>query len=125
MPKCPDCKTSFVRVHRTAVDKIFYADVYRCRMCGRRLRRLHPFLSVRLGFLSTLHTRCIHCGSLDVRRAAGRDRGESLSRNVLSRLQHLTGAPLNWCGTCRLQYYDWRHPYVRQGIAAPQGRHAS
>jgi len=107
MPKCRFCGLSVVRVHRRAVEKILYAEAFRCRGCGRRSHRLHRKLAIPLWFFSP-HTRCGCCGTADVRRLSKRDRVESVSRSFVSRIQQLTGAPLNWCAACRLQFYDWR-----------------
>lgn len=108
MPTCPACGVDLVRVHRRAAEKLLFASVFRCRVCRRRVRRLHPAVRVPLQVLFSRHTRCIRCGSLDVERSPKRDPVEGLSASPVSFLMRLTGAPLNWCRACRLQYYDWR-----------------
>jgi uncharacterized protein with PIN domain len=107
MTNCHACGLTLFRVHRRAAERILFAAAYRCRGCGRRTRRLHRHLAIRFGYFS-LHTRCSHCGTADVHRVSKLDRAEPVSRRIASRLQRLTAAPLNWCGACRLQYYDWR-----------------
>ena len=64
------------------------------------------------GYLFSPYTHCVRCGTISVTRAAKRDRIDSVSRNILSRIQHLLGAPLNKCAACRLQYYDWRRAWT-------------
>jgi hypothetical protein len=99
-----------MRGHRRAVQKLLYADVLRCMKCGYRLNRLHQVLHLNLAFLFSRDTRCIKCGTTNVRRMTKRDRIDTVSRNLASQLLHLSGAPLNKCVACRLQYYDWRPP---------------
>jgi hypothetical protein len=101
-----------VRVHRRGLEKLVAAEAFACKACGRRTRRLHPRLVQRIGFICSTQTRCIRCGSIDVRRRTKLDRLESVSRSPASRLQQWTGAPVNWCAGCRLQYFDWRPPRV-------------
>jgi hypothetical protein len=43
-----------------------------------------------------------------VRRQRKHDRIDTVSNHPLSRLMQITGAPLNRCFACRVQYYDWR-----------------
>ena len=114
MPLCSSCGgTNLVRVHRTALERVIYADAFQCRSCDRRMRRLHRKVAVRYGFLLSSTTRCIRCGTTEIRRASRRDRVDSLSGHVFSRLMRVSGAPLNSCDDCPLQYYDWRRPVAR------------
>ena len=108
MPQCATCATPLVRVHRTALERVLYADAYECRPCGRRTRRLHPGISVRYNFFMSTHARCVNCGTAKVQRVAKRDYLDGLTGHPVSQLQRLTFAPLNRCATCRLQFYDWR-----------------
>jgi len=87
-----------------------YSDVFRCSNCGHRLNRLHPKLSAMLTFVFSPYTHCIRCGAASVHRLTKRDRIDSVSRNPISVLLRLTGAPLIKCPACRLQYSDWRRP---------------
>ena len=104
-----------MREHRKAFQKVIYAELFRCSRCRTRVRRVYPFLRLNYEFLFSRHTRCVRCGTPAVHRMAKRDRVDSLSKNPLSQIQRLTGAPVNKCPACRLQYYDWRapHPQVR------------
>lgn len=45
-----------------------------------------------------------------IHRVAKRDRVDDLSQHPLSWLLGVSGAPLNKCPACRLQYYDWHPP---------------
>jgi hypothetical protein len=110
MPLCPACGADLVRIHRTRFEKLVYADKFRCRTCGRRTRRVYRGVARPYRFVFSKHTRCVNCGNEDVRRSSRRDRSESVSTNLLSRLLGLTRAPLNACGVCRTQYHDWRRP---------------
>jgi len=91
--------------------------MFRCTKCGHALKRLHPIVDANLSFVFSRYTRCIRCGTPRVQRLKKRDRIDSMSKNLTSQLLRLTGAPLNKCPACRLQYYDWRPPQpgVRQG----------
>lgn len=41
---CPDCGSNAVRVRRGAIERLFYAEVFRCRNCNKRVRLLRPGL---------------------------------------------------------------------------------
>jgi hypothetical protein len=113
MPQCQECGGEMVRVHRAAPERVLYASAFKCRTCGRRLRRMRQAVARPYGFVFSAHTRCVRCGNEDVRRSSRRDRAESVSTSVFSRLLGLTGAPLNACGACRTQYHDWRRPMAK------------
>jgi uncharacterized protein with PIN domain len=110
MADCPNCGKHLTRTHRTAVQKLFYADVLRCTKCGNRLKRRHPFLNTSRAFFFSRRSHCIRCGTPNVDRLKKRDRIDSVSRHPASMLLALTGAPFNRCTSCRLQYHDWRRP---------------
>ena len=97
-----------MRVHRSALERLFFADVFRCRTCGRRTRRLYARAAVTLRYVFSLNTHCPRCGTASVLRRNRRDRIETMSPGILSRLARLTGAPVRFCNACRLQYHDWR-----------------
>jgi hypothetical protein len=65
---------------------------------------------VNAAFLFSRYSHCIQCGSARVHRLTKRDRVDSMSHHPFSVLQHITGAPVNKCIACRLQYHDWRRP---------------
>jgi uncharacterized protein with PIN domain len=115
MPHCDACGAHLSRVHRTAIEKLVFADVFRCGRCGRRVRRGHRWARVNLSFYFSTRTRCVRCGSVDVRRAHKLDHVDSVSKHPLSLLQRLLLAPVTRCFACRLQYFDWRplHPMVK------------
>ena len=96
------------RLHRTIVQKVLYSQLLHCRSCGRRVGELRPMVNAKWSFLVSRYTRCIRCGSANVHRVKRRDRIDSVSTNPLSQALRLTGAPLNKCPACRLQYYDCR-----------------
>ena len=108
MPQCATCHTPLVRVHRSLLERLLYAEAFECRPCRRRIRRLHAGISIRYNFVVSTHARCTNCGTAKVQRVAKRDLLDGLSTNVASQLQRLTFAPLNRCAACRLQFYDWR-----------------
>ena len=98
------------RTHRTAVQKLLFADILRCAKCAHRVNRLHPILRLNPSFFLSRYSRCIRCGTEYVQRLKKRDRIDSVSRHPASLLMALTGAPFNRCLICRLQYHDWRRP---------------
>jgi hypothetical protein len=102
-----------MRTHRTPLERLIYSDVFRCRKCDLRTKRVHRALRVNSTFFFSRHTHCIRCGTPNVQRIHKRDRVDTFSRHPASRLLHLTGAPINKCAACRLQYYDWRPPLPR------------
>ena len=124
MRQCPSCGGHLTRKHRASVEKVLYSDVFRCSTCGHCLKRLHPGLNSNLSFVFSLHTHCISCATDNVHRMERRDRIDSMSMHPLSWLFRLTGAPLNKCPSCRLQYYDWR-PVHTEPAAADSGKPAS
>jgi predicted RNA-binding Zn-ribbon protein involved in translation (DUF1610 family) len=121
MRQCPSCGGHLTRKHRASVEKVLYSDVFRCPNCDYRLKRLHPSLDSNLSFVFSRHTHCVNCGSDNVHRLQKRDRIDSMSKHPLSLLFRLTGAPLNKCPSCRLQYYDWR-PVHTEPAAAGSGK---
>ncbi len=108
MAHCPSCGRHLMRTHRRPLEKLIYSDTFRCPKCDRRVRRLHQPVDATLTFFFSRYTHCIRCGAPGVYRMAKRDRVDSVSKKLASQLFHLTGAPLNKCPACRLQYYDWR-----------------
>jgi uncharacterized protein with PIN domain len=108
MPNCPRCGHHLARTHRTAVEKLLYADVYGCASCGYVARHLHRALDRNFEFYCSRFTHCIRCGSKRIERLSKRDVIDSMSHHLVSLLFRLTGAPLKKCPACRLQYYDWR-----------------
>jgi hypothetical protein len=75
---------------------------------------MHAPVEARLTFLFSRRTHCIRCGTADVHRLSKRDRIDSVSNSLASWLMRLSGAPLNKCPSCRLQYYDWRRPEQKE-----------
>ena len=108
MPHCPTCGRHLMRTHRSPVQKLVYTDLFRCTNCGYRVSWLRPIWRPRFRFIFSRYTHCIECGTDVVHRLTKRDRVDSVSRSFMSRILHLSGAPLNRCVACRLQYYDWR-----------------
>ena len=86
-----------MRTHRTAVQKLLYANVSRCTKCGNHTKRLHPILDANVSFFFSRYSHCIRCGTPDVYRLTKQDRIDSVSRHPASLLLALTGAPFNSC----------------------------
>ena len=99
-----------MRVRRRGLDRLIYSDALRCSNCGYQLKRVYPLWRSKVQFIFSRYTHCIRCGTAHVQRISKRDRVDSVSKDVLSRIQQVIGAPLNKCVACRLQYYDWRPP---------------
>ena len=113
MPACPKCGKHLSRQHRTALQKLIYSEVLHCSRCARSIKHPYSVFNTFTGrFLFSRYSRCVRCGTVYVQRSAKRDRIDSLSGSLYSRIQHLLGAPLNKCVACRLQYYDWRRPWT-------------
>jgi len=108
MAQCPNCERHLSRFHRSRLQKLIYAEILRCGKCGFVSRRLHLFLRVAVMSHVSAYTRCVRCGTPHVVRAKKRDRMESLSNGLWSRVHQILGAPIYRCIGCRLQYYDWR-----------------
>lgn len=110
-----------LRVHRRFYERLLYSDMYVCAACERRAGSFHRVLYANSRFLFSRYSRCARCGSEDVQRLAKRDKVDSFSRSPLAWVQFLVGAPVNRCGPCRLQYFDWRKPRPSAGPSAPAG----
>jgi len=108
--QCPDCATHMMRTHRTLAQKLLYTDAFRCTKCGRRAYRRRLTRGPLFTFAFSSRSHCIRCGTPNVHRMKKRDRIDSMSRHPVSLMLALTGAPLNRCLSCRLQYRDWRRP---------------
>jgi len=106
--QCPRCTRALGRTHRSALEKLLFSDAWHCATCHVRVRRLYPRLEVRLRFYFSRHTCCIRCGNTRIQRLSCRDRLDAMTLSVTSQFLRLTGAPLNKCNLCRLQYHDWR-----------------
>jgi hypothetical protein len=110
---CPRCGRHLSRAHRTRLEKFVYSDMYRCLRCEYRIGQPYRLLRSNVTFITSRHTRCIRCGTIDVHRSHKRDRIDPVSNNPLSWLMRLFGAPVVRCTRCRLQYYDFRRPEDR------------
>jgi hypothetical protein len=99
-----------LRVHRTMLEKFVRSDMYECAGCRRRVGTYHRSLYAYSRFLFSRYSRCIRCGSEAVQRLKKRDKVDGFSQNPLALVQALTGAPINRCSPCRLQFFDWRKP---------------
>jgi hypothetical protein len=108
MPQCAHCGKHLVRAHRTPFQRLVFEDVFQCTKCGYRLERWRPIARVQVTFIFSRYSHCVQCGTSKVHRLTKRDRVDSISTNVLSLLFGFSGAPLNKCTACRLQYRDWR-----------------
>jgi hypothetical protein len=111
MPRCVECGRRLTRTRRTLQQKAFFADVFRCERCGYRLNRWRSPKGVTFTFIFSRYSHCLQCGTPNVHRMTKRDRVDSVSRHMLSILLGLSGAPLNKCTACRLQYHDWRRAW--------------
>jgi hypothetical protein len=107
---CPRCQKRLRRVHRWAVEKIFYSDMYVCFGCKERVGTSHRTLYAHWRFLFSRSSHCIRCGSDAVQRLAKRDKVDGCSTHPLAWIQILIGAPIHRCLPCRLQFCDWRKP---------------
>ena len=116
---CPECGSETEQVHRSAAQRVLYLRLYQCRMCLTYVARprswVGPFVGPSVIFILSRHTLCIRCGNTEVRRMSHRDYVDSMSKHPFAVLMRLTGAPLNRCQSCRLQYHDWRS--IRAGRA--------
>lgn len=110
MQICPHCRKPLLRVHRRFHERILYSDMYVCKGCARRVGYLYRPLYANFGFVFSLHSRCVQCGSAAVQRLKKRDKVDSFATNPLAWVQLPLGAPVNRCGACRVQFFDWRKP---------------
>jgi len=110
MHPCPVCKKRLVRVHRTALEKLWYSDMYSCSECEKRSGAFHRGLYATVRFIFSRYSHCIRCGSDAVQRLAKRDKVDGFSNHPLAWAQVILGAPVNRCSPCRLQFFDWRKP---------------
>jgi hypothetical protein len=100
---CHLCGGALHRIKRTRWNRLVFAAVYRCRECGGKTGVPRPYVN-----LLSPWTRCPHCGNASPKNLSARDGVDKMYLNPLSRIQRFLGAPLRWCGFCRLQYYDFR-----------------
>jgi hypothetical protein len=103
MPNCFKCGGKTHRIHRTFLERLRYAAVYRCRDCGEKRLEDQWYL-----FLLGRVSRCPHCGTHRLRKLRRIDKIDRMYPNPLSLLQKYFGANLHWCQYCRLQFYDFR-----------------
>lgn len=120
MTLCPQCGSRMARVHRALLQKLVYADRFRCPRCKARSVRFQPFLADLVStfrFIFSERSRCPRCEGYEVYRLNRRDRIDSFSANPVALFQFLLGAPVNKCSACRLHFYDWREPRKKSGTA--------
>jgi len=110
MPQCPRCDHHLAREHRSGVQRLLYRELFECKHCHFRMARPHAGISGTVGFLFARHSQCLKCGNARVQRLTKKDRIDTVSKHPLSVLLGLTGAPINRCPLCRIQYRDWRKP---------------
>jgi hypothetical protein len=113
-PMCR-CGGHLIKIHRSAIQKLFYSELYRCSVCGQTSAILPRWLLANFYVVFSLHSRCVRCGGHDVYRLDKHDRIDSLSKHPLSVLQGLLLAPLLKCPHCRLQFHDFRKPLPASG----------
>ena len=109
MPTCLKCGGHAEKVHRTALEKLFFSDSYRCQQCKRRTHRFFgAWLVSTYWFISSRYSVCVKCGTQNVEKVEKRDPLQDISKHPLSLIQMLFFAPRKSCSYCRLQYYDLR-----------------
>ena len=101
MTLCPQCDGELRRRRRSLLERLWSDVALTCAHCGYD----HAFKTV--SFFS-LSARCPECHGFDLRRRRSRDRIDRMNHNPLRFLQHLFGAPLYHCESCRLQFFDLR-----------------
>ena len=105
---CYKCGGVLERVHRNVVERLFVAEAYRCLECCDKAYAFYRWWFSPYRFIFSRRTLCPRCGTFRVYRIQQRDPLDSTSRNLLSLIQLVLGAPRNRCPNCRMQYADFR-----------------
>jgi hypothetical protein len=84
------------------LEKFRFSAVYCCKDCT-----LVMPVSRWSGWISKF-ARCPRCGQFELQKLSRQDPIEGMVRGPFRLLQRLLGAPLLYCGFCRLQFYDLR-----------------
>ena len=102
---CDNCGKQMLRSHRTMIQRLVYAKLYKCTRCQTAAGYPRAWT---LHFSLVPH--CPRCGTerLSVRREL--DKIDSLRRTPIGLVYRLLGARLYHCHSCRLQFYDLRKP---------------
>jgi LSD1 subclass zinc finger protein len=96
------------KVHRRLSERLVYASAHECRDCAARIRRFRLLISC-IRFVFTARTACPSCG-VDWVSPASKPPVQfaDVSRDPLSFIQQLRGAPRFKCSLCTTHYYDAR-----------------
>jgi DNA-directed RNA polymerase subunit RPC12/RpoP len=99
---CQRCGGALRRSRRSLVERLFYAEAYRCEGCGERTR------TALFDLKHARYVKCPRCHSVDLTVLKRRDGIDRMQTGVLNLLQKLGGGKLYHCWFCRLQFYDTR-----------------
>lgn len=102
---CTKCGGALRRSHRKLVERLLFAEAFRCQQCKSRTR-------IRSWELKYAHyVKCPRCHSVDLTCLKRRDSIDRMQPGFLNFLNKLAGGKLYHCWFCRLQFYDLRQRY--------------
>ena len=102
--QCWQCGQECGKIRRSAWQRLWYAAVFECPDCRARTAVYrYPAL-----VFVPLHRCCPNCGETEVTRRRKGDGIEKLHLNPIGLAQALVFAPLWYCYTCRLHFFDLR-----------------
>jgi hypothetical protein len=90
------------RSHRRGLEKLIFAQAFRCPTCNRRERRSY----IDAGFDE--FASCPRCGNAVPDKRSKRDKVDSMLHSPIRMIHWALGGKIYHCVFCRLQFYDVR-----------------
>jgi uncharacterized paraquat-inducible protein A len=90
------------RSHRRGIERLIFAQAFRCSSCNARQRRTYFDASF------DEFANCPRCGNSAPDRRSRRDKVDSMLHSPIRMIHWALGGTLYHCVFCRLQFYDVR-----------------
>lgn len=100
--QCQKCGAVMTRSHRRGIERLIFAQAFRCSTCNARTRRSY----FNAGFDEFAN--CPRCGNSAPDRRSRRDKVDSMLHSPIRMIHWALGGTLYHCVFCRLQFYDVR-----------------
>jgi DNA-directed RNA polymerase subunit RPC12/RpoP len=100
--QCLKCGALMSRSHRRGIERLIFAQAFRCPNCNTRTRRSY----IDAGFDEFAN--CPRCGNGAPDRRSKKDKVDSMLHSPIRMIHWALGGHLYHCVFCRLQFYDVR-----------------
>ena len=100
--QCRKCGATMSRSHRRGIERLIFAQAFRCSNCSHRSGRSY------IDAQFDKFVNCPRCGNSAPDRRSRVDKVDSILRSPIRILHWALGGQLYHCVHCRLQFYDLR-----------------